>query len=79
MAEKMRAQVFGLGVGYLPRLQAQPLLDTGQLVELELSHHIKKKAYFKLAWQLNTVSPTLKWFLERLESEEALLSLLGAA
>lgn len=77
MAEKIKAQLFGLGIGYLPRLQAQPFLNRGELVELELSHHVTKEAYFKIAWQLNTVSPTLKWFLESLESEKSLQSLLG--
>ncbi|MBS0271272.1 MAG: LysR family transcriptional regulator [Proteobacteria bacterium] len=76
MAEKIKAQIFGLGIGYLPRLQAQPFLNTGDLVELDLTHHVKKKAYFKIAWQLNSVSPTLKWFLERFESEETLQNFL---
>jgi len=77
MEEKIRAQVLGLGVGYVPRARVQHLLDTGHLVEIELAHQVKRKAYFKIAWQLDSTSPALAWFLEALKSEDVLKQLMG--
>ncbi len=76
MDAKIRAQVLGLGTGYLPRPRILPLLETGQLVVLELAHHAKRKGHFNIAWQVNSASPVLAWFLEALESKEVRRQLL---
>jgi DNA-binding transcriptional LysR family regulator len=70
MDVKIRAQVQGLGVGYLPRPRVLHLLETGQLVELALAHHAIRKGHFNIAWQVNSTSPVLTWFLEALKSKE---------
>ena len=70
MDAKIRAQVLGLGVGYLPRPRILHLLETGELIELTLAHHANKKGHFNIAWQVDSASPVLSWFLEALESKE---------
>lgn len=77
MDAKIRAQVQGLGVGYLPRPRVLHLLETGQLVELTLAHHAIRKGHFNIAWQVNPASPVLTWFLEALESKEVKERLLN--
>lgn len=77
MEAKITAQVMGLGVGYLPRPRIQSLLNEGCLVELSISDRAQKKALFNVAWQANSNSPTLEWFLKALESKQVREQLLG--
>ena len=77
MESKIRAQVFGLGIGYLPRLRIQALLNEGLLVELEVTHQAKRSGPLKIAWQSTSTSPTLAWFLEALNSENVLKKVMG--
>lgn len=68
MDAKVHAQLMGLGVGYLPHHRIKGLLQEGKLVQLSLSTHVKRKSYFKIAWQTNSKSSALQWFLKALES-----------
>lgn len=77
MDAKIKAQVQGLGVGYLPRTRIKSLLESGDLIELELVRQVKKKGYFNIAWHTNSESKALAWFLEELKSKETLERLLG--
>ncbi|OJW51583.1 MAG: hypothetical protein BGO67_05025 [Alphaproteobacteria bacterium 41-28] len=79
MDAKIRAQVLGLGVGYLPRPRILHLLKTGELIELTLTHQAKKKGHFNIAWQIDSESPVLDWFLEALEPKEVRRWLLEGA
>ncbi|MDX1451131.1 MAG: LysR substrate-binding domain-containing protein [Oleiphilaceae bacterium] len=50
---KIRAQLAGIGCGYLPRQRVQPYLDSGELVELEVENspqQINSDMY--IAWKL---------------------------
>lgn len=63
MRDKIAAQASGLGVGYLPKHRIQSLLDSGDLVLLNMpSHHSKAVA----AWRKESPGPALQWFLDRL-------------
>lgn len=68
MDAKVQAQLMGLGVGYLPLTRIKALLQAGELVQLSLSTHVKRKSYFKIAWQAHSKSSALQWFLKTLES-----------
>ena len=76
MENKIRAQVLGLGIGYLPRPRVQHLLDEGQLVELEVTYQARS-GHLNIAWRATSTSPTLAWFLEVLKKEEVLKKLMG--
>lgn len=76
MDAKVQAHLMGLGVGHLPLSRIKPLLQEGKLVKLSLSSHTKRKAYFKIAWQANSKSPALAWFLKALESSSVRRRLL---
>jgi len=76
MDAKIKAHVMGLGVGYLPRPRIASLLQKSELVELKLATQGKRKTHFNIAWQANSKSPTLAWFLEALKSKAVLKRLL---
>lgn len=77
MAAKISAQVYGLGVGYLPLHRIEHLLHTGELVELKVSEHLKSKAILKTVWRTDSNSEILKWFLDKLNNESILSRFLG--
>lgn len=79
MDAKIKAQIRGLGVGFLPYPRIKPLLQTGELVALTLSPPTQRKAIFKIAWQTNANSPALAWFLEAFKSETVLNRILGSS
>lgn len=68
MAEKIHAQLSGLGVGYLPVHRIQTYLDTGQLVPI----HVKEpEQHFQavVAWKEGEEGKASAWFRERLTAE----------
>jgi len=66
MDAKIRAQIHGLGVGYLPEHRIQPYLDNGQLIKKSVFQQ-KTRTYLKAAWRTDSNSKILKWFLEKLD------------
>jgi len=68
METKVKAQVAGLGVGYLPLSRIQDLLQKGELIVLSLSSQTRRRVHLNMAWHTSSQSPALKWFLEALES-----------
>lgn len=58
---KVRAQLAGIGCGYLPRQHVQDYLDRGQLVELEIENppHTSKMDMF-MAWKIVNQGKGLK-------------------
>lgn len=68
MDTKIRAQIQGIGVGYLPRHRILKYLEDGSLIERETTH-LRAKSYLKTAWRSDTRSKILNWFLEHLDKE----------
>jgi DNA-binding transcriptional LysR family regulator len=69
LAQKLAAQIAGLGVGYLPRWAAQPALDAGTLLERRTArdpHRGGGDAQLKLAWRADSNGQALRWFLREL-------------
>lgn len=67
MDAKIKAQVLGLGIGYLPRHRVEHLLKSKKLVEKMVDHQ-KSKTYLKAAWRTDKKSQALSWFLKKLDS-----------
>jgi len=74
MAEKIKAQLHGLGVGYLPRHLIQHHLDEGRLVMIPLKDQAPKRVPIKAAWLANHHSAALKWFVEHLKRDRELIN-----
>ena len=68
--QKIAAQVAGLGVGFLPRHRIQPLLASGELVELAVDPAIPL-APLQLVWKAGNRGRALRWFIEELSSHES--------
>lgn len=77
MEDKIKAQVQGLGVGYVPLPRVQYLINQGLLVKIDLAQHTNKKREFKVAWINQPESRTMNWFLEVLSKEDVKKRILG--
>ena len=78
MDAKLDAQLRGLGAGFLPECMARPYIETGRLVQKQVSRaeRIVQVAY---AWRnANTPSQgrALQWWLAQLESKTTRAALL---
>lgn len=72
MAEKIKAQIHGIGVGYLPRHLIQHHLDEGRLIEISLTNQAPKRTALKVAWMADHHSAALEWFVKNLSRPGAL-------
>jgi DNA-binding transcriptional LysR family regulator len=62
---KLQLQLAGLGAGYLPLCVAQPFIDLGQLVALDLATPTLRRTFF-LAWNADQEGEALTWWVEHL-------------
>jgi DNA-binding transcriptional LysR family regulator len=62
--EKIRAQVLGLGVGFLPLHRIENLLASGDLVALQVNDH-EENTQLYMGWKSNNKGKALQWFSER--------------
>lgn len=58
---KLKAQIAGLGVGYLPLHLARPFLDSGQLVAREIEGE-RPPVQLNVAWRSGENGRALSWF-----------------
>jgi len=77
MQAKFEAQVAGLGVGFLPRHLAAPLLEDGRLVQLQLEE-ARERTRLYCAWRPRDAGKALKWWVSRLEDPAVRAALLAA-
>lgn len=68
MRAKIEAQRQGLGIGWLPRDRVTSLLDTGELVEKEMSDPREPNQLF-VAWRSDHEGRALDWWLEQLKDK----------
>ncbi|WP_416762784.1 LysR family transcriptional regulator [Roseateles sp. So40a] len=66
MAEKVRAQVEGLGVGWLPRHRVSGLIARGELVEKRTADPREPNTLY-VAWRGDHAGRALTWWTERLQ------------
>ena len=69
LAEKIRAQCLGLGVGFLPAHRIQSLLAQGLLVVLPVEKLIPTDA-LHIAWKTSNSGKVLRWFIEQLSQHD---------
>ena len=76
VADKLQAQLAGLGCGHLPRIWAAPYLASGALVEKQ-TMAAKPNDNFMIAWPKAEQGKSLKWFIQHLSRPEVRASLIG--
>ncbi|WP_296224041.1 LysR substrate-binding domain-containing protein [Ralstonia sp. UBA689] len=75
MADKVQAQIRGLGCGWLPVPLAQPYLDSGVLIAKETTED-RRAGTFQVAWRNNMRGKALQWWVEKLEDPRLAQALL---
>ena len=66
MADKIQAQIRGLGCGWLPVPLAQPYLDSGVLIAKETTES-RRVGTFQVAWRNTMRGKALQWWVDKLE------------
>ena len=79
MPAKLDAQLRGMGGGFLPAYMAQPYIDAGQLIAMQVQRpsQVAKTSY---AWRQDAgtqAGRALQWWLAQLENPSTRLALLG--
>jgi DNA-binding transcriptional LysR family regulator len=79
MPAKLDAQLRGMGGGFLPTYMAQPYIDAGQLIAMQVQRpsQVAKTSY---AWRQDAgtqAGRALQWWLAQLENPSTRLALLG--
>ena len=68
LRQKVKAQLAGLGVGFLPRHRITGELESGALVALAVEDTPESETLY-LAWKSGNRGRALRWFVERLRDE----------
>ncbi|NUU01928.1 LysR family transcriptional regulator [Herbaspirillum robiniae] len=76
VADKLEAQLAGLGCGHLPRIWAEPYLASGALVEKQTLAS-KPNDNFMVAWPKAEQGKSLKWFIHHLSQPQVRHALIG--
>jgi DNA-binding transcriptional LysR family regulator len=69
MQSKVKAQVQGLGIGYIPRHIIQNEIEAGKLIPRTVENMTSKIEVF-IAWRSDHKGKALKWFIEKLKASE---------
>lgn len=69
MASKLRAQLKGLGVGFLPEHMAKPYLDAGQLIVKQCAIPRENQEVY-IAWHKGQAGKAFEWFVEQLCNQD---------
>ncbi|AXV81026.1 LysR substrate-binding domain-containing protein [Ralstonia solanacearum] len=75
MADKVQAQIRGLGCGWLPVPLAQPYLDSGVLIAKTTAED-RRSGNFQVAWRSNMRGKALLWWVDKLEDPRLAQALL---
>ncbi|ALF87614.1 MULTISPECIES: LysR substrate-binding domain-containing protein [Ralstonia solanacearum species complex] len=75
MADKVQAQIRGLGCGWLPVPLAQPYLDSGVLIA-KATVEDRRAGNFQIAWRTNMRGKALQWWVDKLEDPRLAQALL---
>ena len=75
MQAKLAAQLHGVGGGFLPAPMAQPYIDAGHLVEIQLTR-MPPVGQMHCAWRAGTPGRALGWWLAQFEHEGTRRALL---
>lgn len=75
MADKVQAQIRGLGCGWLPVPLAQPYLDSGVLIAKTTTED-DRAGTFQVAWRTNMRGKALQWWVDKLDDPRLAQALL---
>lgn len=75
MQAKIAAQIYGLGIGYLPLNLIRTEIRNKQLIIKKIEKE-KPSANLALAWRIHDAGKAVKWFIEKLKDPEIVRSLL---
>lgn len=64
--KKIEAQLYGLGVGFLPEHRIKSHLASGALVALPLAEHDNRHNELSVAWRKKNQGKALQWFVEQI-------------
>jgi DNA-binding transcriptional LysR family regulator len=78
MADKVAAQVAGLGCGYLPLPWAKPYLERGELISKAVSE-VRPASRLCHAWRSQDAGQALKWWVDALTHTPVIRRWLDAA
>lgn len=70
---KIKMQLQGIGIGYLPSLRARKYIDQGQLIVKKLEKQ-RPSVKISIAWQNNHKGKGTQWLLNKLQEPEMALS-----
>lgn len=65
MEQKIKAQLQGIGVGFLPRHKIEPYLDSGELVVLRIEKEAPVTNQY-CAWRSANTGRATKWFVDKI-------------
>jgi len=69
MQSKVKAQIQGLGIGYIPRPIIQKEIEAGKLITRTVENMTNKIEIFA-AWRSDHKGKALKWFIDKLNASE---------
>ena len=77
LAEKLEAQLRGIGVGFLPECLARPYIESGRLIAPPVARQ-ERVAYIRYAWQRSSGLPgkAMAWWQARLADPVTRVALL---
>ncbi len=76
MADKLAAQIEGLGVGFLPLHRAAPALADGRLKAIEVLMP-RGEPGCCVAWRVNRTGRALRWFIQQFENPQVAASVIN--
>lgn len=71
VANKIEAQLLGLGVGYLPAHRINKELQTGKLLALTLEKPADRDHPLCIAWRSDNKGKALAWFVEKIKQMQS--------
>ncbi|MFT5676396.1 MAG: DNA-binding transcriptional LysR family regulator [Paraglaciecola sp.] len=76
MEQKIKVQLRGMGVGFLPKHKVAPYLDSGELVALEIEKEAPITNQY-CAWHSDNAGRAAKWFVDEIIKGRSMVNNLG--
>jgi DNA-binding transcriptional LysR family regulator len=76
MEQKIKVQLRGMGVGFLPKHKIAPYLDSGELVALEIEKEAPITNQY-CAWHSDNAGRAAKWFVDEIIKGRSMVNNLG--
>lgn len=77
LRDKIVALSNGLGVGFLPHIKAEQLMQAGKIVHLPINFKVEKSDLF-IAWKTTNRGKSLRWFISELLDQASIEGLFNS-